>query len=88
MDPAARREGTSRTLTEAEAAALKVLQRLHAAARFLRKKNLCLFVRATLKGGWGLAIGWDRVETMIGVFFRLDLIDISDEDGRFFRCWD
>lgn len=33
MDPAARRAGTSTTLTEAEAAALKVLQRLHAAAR-------------------------------------------------------
>ena len=33
MDPSARRNGTSTTLTEAEGAALKVLQRLHAATR-------------------------------------------------------
>ena len=33
MDPSARRNGASTTLTEAEGAALKVLQRLHAATR-------------------------------------------------------
>jgi len=84
MDPAARRAGTSTTLTEAEAAALKVLQRLHAEpnsfVKLCREHSDCASAEqpGTLAGHMGWVARGEQEPSMEEAAFALGLNEFGD----------